>query len=139
MTAKPNKDVLAKVRQWMAYGDEDLKLARYALGMRQDCPYRLVAYHAQQCAEKYLKAFLVYNMQDFPYTHNMSALLELCRKHKGWPEEMIKAEELTPYAITPRYPGEEEVVTLQEAQNAVEIAEYVKQTAGKTLQPFLTK
>jgi HEPN domain-containing protein len=137
MTAKPSKDVLDKVRQWMAYGDEDLKLARYALGMRQDCPYRLVAYHAQQCAEKYLKAFLVYNMQDFPYTHNISALLELCRKHKGWPEEISKAEELTPYAITTRYPGEEEVVTLQEAQNAVEIAEHVRQTAGKILHPFL--
>jgi HEPN domain-containing protein len=78
-------------------------------------------------------------MQDFPYTHNISTLLELCRKHKGWPEEISKAEELTPYAITTRYPGEEEVVTLQEAQDAVEIAEDVRQTAGKILRPFLTE
>jgi HEPN domain-containing protein len=139
MTDKPNKDVLDKVRQWMAYGDEDLKLARYALGMRKDCPYRLVAYHAQQCAEKYLKAFLVYNTQDFPYTHNISVLLELCRKHKCWPQEMAKAEELTPYAITTRYPGEEEVVTLREAQDAVDVAEYVRQTVGETLLPLLAE
>lgn len=29
-------------------------------------PYRLIAYHAQQCAEKYLKAYLVYHDIDFP-------------------------------------------------------------------------
>lgn len=38
------------------------------LRMESGCPYQLIAYHAhQQCAEKYLKAFLVYLRQDFPW------------------------------------------------------------------------
>jgi HEPN domain-containing protein len=50
MTAPPD-EIGAKVREWMAFAEEDMRLARHALGLQVDCPYRLVAYHAQQCAE----------------------------------------------------------------------------------------
>jgi len=83
-------------------------------------------YHAQQCAEKYLKAYLVYRRVDFPYTHNTSILLELCSDYADWPKKLEDAEELTPYAITTRYPGEDTVVTKEEAQRAVEIAQRVR-------------
>jgi HEPN domain-containing protein len=130
-----NNDITRKVRQWMEYADEDLRLAEYGLGMEAACPYRLIAYHAQQCVEKYLKAFLVYYRQDFPYTHNISALLELCRKHADWVDTLEPAEVLTAYAITSRYPGEDEPVSLQEARQAVTIAKTVK----STLQTLLDK
>lgn len=121
------KDIATKVRQWVAYADEDLRLAQYALHMDAvDCPCRLVAYHAQQCVEKYLKAFLVYHRKDFPYTHNISTLLELCKDDADWVELIEQAETLTVYAITTRYPGEDEAVTLTEAQQAVHIAAQVK-------------
>lgn len=127
-----DKDIAQKVRQWIEYADEDLRLAEYALRMESGCPYRLIAYHAQQCVEKYIKAFLVYHRQDFPYTHNISALLELCRKHADWVDSLTQAETLTAYAITTRYPGEDEPVSLVEAKNAVTIATQVK-SAMKTL------
>jgi HEPN domain-containing protein len=66
----PNNDIVEKTVQWMRFGDEDLRLAQFARTMSKGCPYRLVAYHAQQCAEKYLKAYLVFHRTDFPYTHN---------------------------------------------------------------------
>ena len=47
-------------------------------------PYRLVAYHAQQCAEKCLKAYLVAGLTDFPCTHNIGVLLELSAKSAPW-------------------------------------------------------
>ena len=65
----PTEDILRKAVQWARYADEDLRLA--------DPPTRLVACHAQQCAEKYLKSYLVLRCVDFPYTHNISRLLEL--------------------------------------------------------------
>ncbi|MFH0795500.1 MAG: HEPN domain-containing protein [Candidatus Omnitrophota bacterium] len=37
------------------------------------------------------------------------------------------AEELTPFAITTRYPGVEEKVTKKEASRAIDIAERVRQ------------
>lgn len=121
-----DKEIALKVRQWMEYADEDLRLAEYALHMESGCPCRLIAYHAQQCVEKYLKAFLVHQRQDFPYTHNISTLLELCRKHADWVDSFEQADILTAYAITARYPGEDEPVSLAEAQKAVALATQVK-------------
>lgn len=71
-------EILRKVHQWLAYADEDLRLARHGLTLGTSVPYRLIAYHAQQYAEKHLKAFLVFKNVDFPYTHNISILLEFC-------------------------------------------------------------
>jgi HEPN domain-containing protein len=129
----PNTEIFRKAKQWITYGDEDLRLARHALTLLSGCPYRLIAYHAQQCAEKYLKAYLVYHRIDFPYTHNISRLLELCEKSSRWPEKIYEAEELTPFAITARYPGEDEKVTKKEALRAVGIATKIRQTVRKTL------
>ena len=129
----PNTEFFRKAKQWMIYGDEDLRLARHALTLLSGCPYRLIAYHAQQCAEKYLKAYLVYHRIDFPYTHNISRLLELCEENSGWPSKIREAEELTPFAITARYPGEDEKVTKKEALRAVGIAAKIRQTVRKTL------
>lgn len=76
--------VLKWVRQWISYAEDDFRLARHALSLSSDVPYRLIAYHAQQCAEKYLKAYLVSHNTDFPYTHNIKALLKLCGNHASW-------------------------------------------------------
>jgi len=129
----PNTDIFPKVKQWIDYGDEDLRLARHALTLSGGCPYRLIAYHAQQCTEKYLKAYLVFHRIDFPYTHNISRLLELCDEKSKWQEEVYEAEELTPFAITTRYPGEDEKVTKKEALRAIDIAAKVRQVVRKTL------
>jgi HEPN domain-containing protein len=123
----PREKVLRKVAEWLARADEDLQLATYALTMQaQAPPYRLIAYHAQQCAEKCLKAFLVWHNVDFPYTHNIRKLLALCEEHATWAHALTDAEELTAYAITARYPGEDIVVTEEEARRAVGAAERVR-------------
>ena len=53
MTAQ-HEHLLHKVRQWVDFAEEDLCLAEHGLCMGEESPHRLVAYHAQQCAEKYL-------------------------------------------------------------------------------------
>ncbi len=40
--------------------------------------YDGACFHAQQAAEKYLKAFLSYHADSFPFTHNLAELTELC-------------------------------------------------------------
>ncbi len=126
-------DIVAKVREWAAHADDDLRVAQHTLDLSDNCPYRLVAYHAQQCAEKYLKGFLVLRGVDFPYTHNIARLLELCSKHATWSEKLRDAEELTPFAITARYPGDDEPVDEAEARRAVEIAMSVREQVRKAL------
>lgn len=119
-------DILRKVHQWLQYADEDLLLARHALNLKSTAPHRLIAYHAQQCAEKHLKAYLVFRRVDFPFTHNLSRLIELAQQSRDWPQALLNAEELTPYAIATRYPGEDEPVSADEARRAINIAEQTR-------------
>lgn len=57
---KTLEDILRdKALKWIRFAEEDLRLAEYALQLSSGCPYRLIAYHAQQCAEKYIKAYPV--------------------------------------------------------------------------------
>jgi len=125
--------ILEKVRQWLEFADEDLKLARHGLTLTGEVPYRLIAYHAQQCVEKVLKAFLVFHGIDFPYTHNISRLMELCADQGDWVKEVQEADELTPFAITTRYPGEDEKVSREEALRAIAIAAKVRDIVRKDL------
>ena len=124
--SKIEPEFLKKVVQWLSLADEDLNLASHALGLGAQSPYRLIAYHAQQCAEKCLKAFLVYHNVDFPYTHNIRRLMEFCAEHAEWTDTLKGAEELTPYAITARYPGEEVEITESEAKRAIDLARQVR-------------
>ncbi|MGD2091688.1 MAG: HEPN domain-containing protein [Candidatus Aminicenantes bacterium] len=50
-----NIELVKKARKWASYAEQDLRLAKHGLTISSSCPYRLIAYHAQQCAEKYLK------------------------------------------------------------------------------------
>jgi HEPN domain-containing protein len=129
----PDSEKDKKAAQWAAFADEDLRYAEHGLTLEPETPYRLVAYHAQQCAEKYLKAFLVHHKVDFPYTHNISALLEVCEDHADWTEKLRDAEELTQFAITVRYPGADEAVEKGEAIRAIELARQVKTIVRKAL------
>jgi HEPN domain-containing protein len=53
-------------------------------------------------------------------------LLKLCSSLATWTQTLKDAEELSPYAITARYPGEEQEVTEAESKRAVELARKVQ-------------
>ena len=101
--------------------------------MPETPPSRLIAFHAQQCAEKHLKAYLVFRGIDFPFTRNLRRLLDLCVTRAAWAEQLRDAEELKPYASTARYPGEDLEVTGAEAHRAAEIADRVRETVRRSL------
>ena len=126
-------ELLKKVIQWILFADEDLQFAQQGLTVTKKPPCRLIAFHAQQCTEKYLKAFLVYKNVDFPYTHNITVLLELCAEHSDWTNELKDAETLSPFAISSRYPGEASDVTRDEAVNAIFIATNVRNVIRNVL------
>jgi HEPN domain-containing protein len=115
-----------KVVHWISLAEEDLILAKHAFSVRVVSPYRLIAFHAQQCVEKYLKAYLVFHRIDFPYTHNISRLLELCPNRMNWSNKIEEAAWLSQYAVSTRYSDEAEPITELEAVNAVKIAEEVR-------------
>ncbi len=124
--------IVKKAKEWLLHADEDLRLARHAFKLKTSIPYKLIAYHAQQCAEKSLKAYLVFHYIDFPFTHNISTLVELCPPGKAWVEELEGARILSVYAVTARYPGAYKV-TKKDAVRAVDVAARVQTVVRKAL------
>lgn len=61
-----------------------------------------MAFHAQQAAEKALKALLVAHEVSPPRTHDLAQLLVLLPVAP--PIESATVEPLTDYAVVPRYP-----------------------------------
>jgi len=129
----PNEDTLKKVSEWVTYADDDLIMAKHGLTIEVGNPYKLIAFHAQQCIEKYLKAYLVYREVDFPYTHDISQLLELCSDLVDWTSEIIEASKMTVYASTSRYLGIDRVISRSDAQSAIDIAVKVRNVIRKAL------
>lgn len=122
-----NPHLSKKSEQWLKFAEEDLQFAQYAKNMpSENNPYRLIAFHAQQCAEKSLKAFLVSHNRQIPYTHNIGILLEICATVlPSLAHKLKEAYKLSPYAITARYPVEDEEVDQRDALEAIRIAEKV--------------
>jgi HEPN domain-containing protein len=64
----------------------------------------ILGFHAQQAVEKALKAALASQRIDFPYTHDLDGLLELCRTNGlDVPGELDGADRLAPYGVHMRY------------------------------------
>jgi HEPN domain-containing protein len=53
------EEVAQVVREWIARAESDVRAAEAILSLPENCPYETVAFHAQQCAEKYPKAELI--------------------------------------------------------------------------------
>jgi HEPN domain-containing protein len=64
----------------------------------------IVAFHAQQAVEKALKAVLAHAGADFPFTHNIAVLMQLCEDAGLEPPAALpEADLLTPYGVAARY------------------------------------
>ena len=86
--------------------------------------YSTLCYHAQQTAEKSIKAVLIYSNKKFPKTHDIEYLLTLAVKHKiGIPDFVFKAKSLTNYATITRYADDQEEIESGEYKQAVKIAD----------------
>jgi HEPN domain-containing protein len=117
--------------KWLSNARADLAIARIALppgGL-----YEQLCFHAQQAAEKSTKAVLLKMGINFPFTHNLQALIDLLPP--GLPRASVPTDavDLNPYAVTTRYPGESEPVTEEEYLDALRIAEAVVEWAESVL------
>jgi HEPN domain-containing protein len=93
------------------------------------------AYHAQQAAEKALKAFLAAHNQPFPFTHNLAVLLPLCQAlDTAFLQFASVAATLTPFATQFRYPGGPLEPAAADAEqglrDAVALVAFVRQRLG---------
>ena len=110
-------------QDWLVYARSDLELARR--GKSPGILLETLCFHAQQAAEKALKAVLIQLGIPTIKSHNIGALLSLLPDSVSTPSEIQEAVILTDYAVVTRYPGDYEPVADQEYQEALRLAESV--------------
>lgn len=117
--------------EWLSFARADLAMARAPLP--PEGRYELLCFHAQQAAEKAIKAVLVGKGIDFPRTHSIQGLLEVLPLALSSDPVLRKAVRLTPYATLTRYPYHAERVGEQQAREAADLAAAVLDWAANTL------
>ena len=124
MTGRPdsNKQIL----QWVDKAEHDLLAAECMIQSAEGMLSDIVCFHCQQCAEKYLKAMLVFLGVAFPKTHDIRLLLDLIPSRFSLNLSRERVVTLNRYVIEGRYPGDWEPIALEEAKRALAAAKEVK-------------
>lgn len=115
-------DPRREAREWLLRAERDLMAAGNELASTPPL-HEMTAYHAQQAAEKALKAFLTRQSVPFRMTHDLTVLLPECeRVDPTFARHAAAASQLTPYATLFRYPGGPVAPPEAEARQALHLA-----------------
>lgn len=131
----PDKKYLpVSSKVWLDHANSDLKLALIGLESG-DILYHQICFHAQQAAEKAIKAVLLSRGIDFPLTHDIQELLDIIEEG-GFvlSLDILDSSSLTPYAVEARYPDYWRKITQKETEEAIELAENVVRWAQDEIQ-----
>jgi HEPN domain-containing protein len=115
--------------EWMSKAEGDFHASEALLYEIEMPEIDAACFHSQQCAEKYVKAFLTEHDIDFPWNHDLVRLLELCLTiDESFDEIRDHLRRLRNYGVMIRYPGL--TVPLEMAheafQNAGEVREFIR-------------
>ena len=92
--------------EWVDKADADLDTAKREATVVESPNYDAVCFHAQQCAEKYLKAVLVEDGLRVPRIHDLEALVNLLSSRYPELQKVVHlARILSAMAVEVRYPG----------------------------------
>lgn len=112
----------AEARGWLVKASQDLRACVRLLDTEPPL-VGLALFHAQQVAEKALKAFLSWHDVPFRKTHDLSELCQRCIEIDGTLEDLCReGARLTVFAWVFRYPGESEEPSLEEARAELALA-----------------
>jgi HEPN domain-containing protein len=111
---------------WFEKAEHDLLAIRNNLA-GTSVPWDVVAFHAQQAAEKYLKGFLVARLDEVPKIHDLVTLLARCITHDVTLADLnADCERLTRIGWLSRYPDTPDEPDEADARVAIEIAQRVR-------------
>jgi HEPN domain-containing protein len=111
------------IQRWLFKADHDLITAKVMIE-HDSSVTDTIYFHAQQCVEKALEAFLVFADIHAEKTHYLPRLVELAATvDDSFHELTLIARELTDYAVEVRYVYDWRDISLDEAVDAVHKAE----------------
>jgi len=123
---------------WMNYAETDLRAAHALLDSREFFP-RQICFLSQQCAEKAIKAVLIFEEVDFPKNHDLDRLRDLIPE--GWKikQQFPDLADLTVWSVESRYPGDMPDATESEARETLHLAESVFDAVSAELEERIQK
>ena len=110
--------------EWIERAEEDYNMAQ--LAQQTSRPFHnSICFHAQQCIEKYLKAWLQEANLPVPRTHDLVELLSLIVPTlPAWAQWQSDLKKITEYAVDSRYPDES--ATADDTEHAMRICDAVR-------------
>ncbi len=126
---EPNREI----RGWVEKAEHDWRAAVHSMELAAEGLTDIVCYHCQQCAEKYLKALLIAAGHEFPKTHDLRLLLDKVEEEYDLGIGREQVIPLNRYLVEGRYPGDWELITVAEAEQAIEMAGGVRTVARALL------
>lgn len=118
--------------EWIFKAEEDFASADILLHSGEVPLADNAAFHCQQCAEKYLKAYLQEHMVEFERKHDLMPLLKLCNAlDKEFQTVHSELSQLDRYAVVVRYPGI--TVKAKTAEEALQAAKRVRSFVRRKL------
>lgn len=138
---KPEPSLSTAYKSWLIKARSDLKMA--IAGAKDPETFDGAVYHTQQCAEKALKAFLVFKKQPIRKIHDLGILLECCIGLSGDFFDLKElASELNPYATYFRYPDDEMMPAVEDVLSAIKATQkilcFVEIKIAKSLDPNMS-
>lgn len=119
----PNSGAWREAQEWLARAERDLQAAQNEVHAPVPLP-EMSAYHAQQAAEKAMKAFLTAHSVPFAYTHDLVHLQDQREAiEPAFAPYLPAAQTLNPYATLFRYPGGPLAPPMTEAHQALQLAD----------------
>ena len=113
-------------KEWVDKAESDFDAAELTLRGGETPIVDAVCFHSQQCAEKYLKAFLQENQIRFERRHELIPLLELCLTLDEEFEILRDSlQSLEQYGVLIRYPGL--TVPVEMAEQAFESSKHIRE------------
>ena len=120
------------INEWIERAEGDYETVIDLYKKKKKRQFYIVAFHCQQCSEKYLKALLTSYKIEFPRHHDLEELLVLLLQKDPLLAPIRKyLKELTPFAVAFRYPGED--IIKEETQSAVRTMKQVRLILRKRL------
>lgn len=131
--AEKERDCLNPLTQeWIRRGEAGYVTVQQLLLAEDPLLYNIICFHAQQCIEKYLKAWLQEANMPVPRTHNLEELLALIVPTlPAWSDWQPDLKIITKYAVESRYPGDP--VTVENTQHACSVCEEVRRAVRTQL------
>lgn len=104
--------------EWVTKAESDFAVMEREGRVRKSPSYDGICFHAQQCAEKYLKAILSEYGLEPGRSHDLVQLLErLLPAHPLWEMFRVDLAYLSDFAVAYRYPGDS--ATSDQAKDAI--------------------